>query len=56
VYNINMRKPIEVEQKCFIVRKYIYASSLEEALLKERSTKVDDAFVDTTQPRKTVVE
>lgn len=41
-----LAKPIQVEKKRYIVRKYIMAKSAHEALRLERKTRPDDVFVD----------
>jgi len=33
-------------EKLFVIRKYIYAESAKEAIVKDRITDVDDVFVD----------
>ena len=37
---------ISMAEKLFVIRKYIYAESAKEAIVKDRITDVDDVFVD----------
>ena len=47
-----MKNKVELpKEKMFVIRKYVMAKSARQALLKDKTTPVDDVFIDTDWQR-----